>query len=285
MRQRLIQLCLINPIHVRNNDWIRRWNLMAVDPIQNWATRETKLIRISEGLSTKSIELRVREVDVATPAGEGLGRNWGYMDTANEFSTTLTTLALVDLKATEAAYANYFPEVIGYALKRFSGPSDGLISKTYRLTCQVFKDPTTPRETVELLKLALNLWTAVRLSTMPNFIVGEGALRASPNAFAGSPPCDGMVPAPRLLNAQLQLTLIHYIQETLRTNLMLGLQRRMHESKKRTWLVMYIVTFILLHNTTLLTAHEDNTVCRGRTNVSLLTISWSLDTSSRSVVS
>lgn len=69
-------------------------------------------------------------------------------------------------------------------------------------------------------------------------------------------PNHGKIPLPPVLGAQMDLILIHHIQTKLRRELLDKLQKMMSKNKQSTWLVTYLVIFILLHNTALITAHD-----------------------------
>jgi hypothetical protein len=63
---------------------------------------------------------------------------------------------------------------------------------------------------------------------------------------------------PPVLGAQLDLILIQHIQTRLRRELLDKLQKTILKNKHSTWFVTYLVTFILLHNSALITAHDAN---------------------------
>ncbi|PWI64144.1 hypothetical protein PCL_12096 [Purpureocillium lilacinum] len=251
MRHKLTQLRLIKPAYIRGDDRVTRSTSMAMDPIKAWATHHYKLVRISEGLSNKYMELGVRELTTATQGNDDC-RGPSVSIGVNEYSSNIRTYSLADPRAGEEAYADYIPKITGHALRRFSGPPKGLLHQTYRLACQVYQDPTTPAESAELLRVAFRLWTSVRLLAMPSFIIGEETLGLDYNLEEDS---RVITPVPADLGAQLELTLRHYIEGTLRKDLIGRLQSMMNKDRKGTWLVIYLVTFMLLHNTTLLIGH------------------------------
>jgi len=227
---------------------MRRWNHMVMTPIQTWRSDQIETIYVSEGLSNRYMAIDVREfVDTSHILYDGhpYSRSRGIT----------TTLAMADLKSGEEIYAGYIREVTGAALKHFKGPPNELVHRTYRLACEMYQDPTTPEESVELLKLTFKLWTAARLSTLPTFIVGHSALDMGYCTMPQSQMLAKSAPVPPFLGAQLKLTLLHHIQETIAPNLVAKLQSMMSRNNKHTWLALYLTTFMLLHNTTLLMAH------------------------------
>lgn len=253
-RHKLTQLQLIKLPYVRGDTWARRWKSMVMEPIKASPSPLYRLLRISEGLSNKFIELRVRESTIESQSDGDWERYFGSIG-VNESRSRTKGYTLIDPRAGEEAYANYVPKITGEALKRYAGPSQGLLHQTYRLACQVFQHPQTPVESAALLGVAFRLWTSVRLSTMPAYVVGKETLGLDRDIHEGF---TGMVSVPPDLGAQLELTLLHYIEGTLRKDLMNRLQSMMYRYKKRTWLVIYLVTFMLLHSTTLLVGHTTN---------------------------
>ncbi|PNY28529.1 Uncharacterized protein TCAP_01549 [Tolypocladium capitatum] len=251
LRYKITDIKLYHPGEIPGNEWTRRWNNNIVDPIHNWASTEIRVIRISEGLCNKYIELPVREF---TPQpGDKLDLTWDCGGTKRLIR--LPPYALVNLEDGIKAYGNYIPGVIGHALKKLSGPHDGLLYLTYRQACQVFKDPATPTKSLELLDAMFMLWMSTRLSTMPACIVGEETLGIDQYLLNDTQPDQRRIPLPPAVSAQLEFILIHSIQKRLRKDVLNRLQKMIYRGNRDTWLVTYLVTFILLHNAALLMAH------------------------------
>jgi hypothetical protein len=120
----------------------------------------------------------------------------------------------------------------------------------------MWKDPNTPAESFELLNWTLRLWIAVRLSTTSAFIAGKEKLGMSTDILDQTSPNPGKIPLPPVLGAQMDLILIQHIQTKLRHELLDNLQKVMLKNKPSSWLVTYLVTFILLHNVALITKHD-----------------------------
>lgn len=233
---------------------------MVVDPMRSSATTNYRLVRISEGLNQRYIELGVREYITPTQGNSDWERHSGSRG-VNDSSTRTRAYSLTDPISAEEAYASYIPKVTGHALKRFSGPRNGLLHQTYRVACQVCQDPATPVESAELLSIAFRLWTSVRLLTMPAFIVG---MKTPDLACDIQEVFTGMDSVPPNLGEQLKLTLLHYIERSLKNELIRRLQSLMYKDRKGMWLVIYLVTFMLLHSTTLLMGHgADDTIGPG----------------------
>lgn len=211
------------------------------------------MIRLSEGLSdSKFVEFRVRQF--LPQEGDKLERTWDHQGTKK--SVLIPPYALVDLEDGRKAYDLHIRDSMGDAFKQLLGRPNGLLYKTYLKAWQMYRDPSTPIECVEILSRTLRLWMSIRFSTRSGFIVGEETLGMPQNILDETNPNHGSIPLPPVLGAQLDLILIHHIQTKLRRELLDRLQKMIAKNKQNTWLVTYLVIFILLHNTALITAHD-----------------------------
>ncbi|KAF7553282.1 hypothetical protein G7046_g7146 [Stylonectria norvegica] len=233
-------------------EWTRRWNNNISDPIQNWASTEIKVIRISEGLSNRWVEVRVRRF--IPQDGDKLERTWDYK--GKKKSVAIPPYALVDLEDGKRAYSAHIHDSMGETFSKLLGPTEGLLYKTYQLAWNMLSNKSCSDECVDVLERTLKLWISIRMSTRSGFIVGKETLGMSHDVLDKTSPNHGRIPVPPVLGAQLDLILIHHIQTKLRRELLEKLQKMMQKSKQNTWLVTYLVTFILLHNTSLITAHD-----------------------------
>ncbi|KAM5355866.1 hypothetical protein ACJ41O_002512 [Fusarium nematophilum] len=252
LRYKITDIRLFKPGQVPGYEWTRRWNNNISDPIQHWASEELKTIYISEGLSAKCVKVEVRRF--IPQAGDKLVRTWDYRGTKK--SVSIPPYALVNLDEVKKAYLDHIRDSMQDAFGRLLGPRDGLLVKTYGRAWHIYRDPSTSPECLDLLHHTLMLWMSVRLTTRSSFIVGNETLGMSRNILDATSPNHGMIPLPPVLGAQLDLILIHHIQTRLRRELLDKLQKMMSKNKQSTWLVTYLVIFILLHNTALITAHD-----------------------------
>lgn len=233
---------LYNPDRLPTHEWKRRWDSYVTRPMGRWETVENKTIVLTHNISSKSIEILVRKY--ASPEKQ----RQDDQSTANfiPVKPILPSLFVVEnLEVTQSAYANYIPAIIGDVLKQYSGSSDGLLHKTYRQACELFMDPAIPAELLKLLELTLRSWTAIRLVQMPAIISAGQPLEARPK---NKTQANDLITMSTSLDAQLEFILIHYIQKTLRTDLLDRLHAVFQNNKRSSWFVLYIVTFILLHN-------------------------------------
>ncbi len=250
IRHKVSGIRLIEPDYIRGYNWTDRWNKIVTTPIQVWAAGETKPVSVSNGFGGEYFTIRVRQFTTERHALEPAS------DLVDANSAPLATdLALADLEAAETAYANYISRIMDEVLPHFSGPPSGLLHEAYRQACRMLEDPGAQQGLSEMLNATLRVWAAVRLLTTPLYIICEDTLEKENEHSSSdrSPPSVGMILAPPVLKEQLELVLIHHIQETLGKELLCGLQGLLYKNRKDTWLVMYLVTLILLQNTARLT--------------------------------
>jgi hypothetical protein len=223
-----------------------------VDNISNWASDEVKIIKVSEGYTSRSVELRVRRF--VPQDGDKLDRSW--VVNGEKRSVPIPPYAIVDLDAARKAYSEHIDRGIMECFKTVLEPHDNLLWKTYALAWRMCQDQDLPRDERDLLLLTLRLWVAIRLTTKSTVIVGEETLGMSPGIMDKTSPIHGCIPLPPVMGAQLDMILIHQIQSGLRRDLLDKLQKMIQTNKQKTWLTSYLTTFILLHNIALITSHD-----------------------------
>lgn len=253
LRYKITDIRLFKPGQVPGYEWTRRWTNNISDPIQSWATNEEpRVIYLSEGLSNKFVKVKVQRF--IPQAGDKLERTWDYKGVKK--SVTIPPYAMVNLEEVKKEYLSHIENSMQDAFNRLLGPREGLLFRTYLRAWKIFRDPSTSPECVDLIHHTLLLWMSIRLTTRSSFIVGEETLGMEENILDETNPNHGKIPLPPVLGAQMDLVLIHHIQTKLRRELLDKLQKMMSKNKQSTWLVTYLVIFILLHNTALITAHD-----------------------------
>jgi hypothetical protein len=243
---------MYKPGPVPGYEWTRRWNNNISDPIQRWASSEIKIIRLSEGYSRQFIELRVRRF--VPQDGDKLERTWDH--NGSKRSVSIPPFALVDLEEGRKAYTKYIRDSMVDTFPRILGPKDGLLYKTYLEAWRLCRDPSTSLEALQLLNWTFRLWMSIRLSTTSIFIVGDETLGMPSDILDETSPNHGKIPVPPVLGAQTDLILIHHVQTKLRRELLDKLQKMTLKNKQDTWLLTYLVTFMLLHNAAMIMAHD-----------------------------
>lgn len=247
-------------------EWTQRWTKGTSDPIQLWASSEIRTVYISVRYSKERLPLKVRRF--VPQEGDKLERTWAYRGTKK--SALIPPYALVDVEAGTSAYTTYIRESMKDIFQTMLGKEDDLLYKTYLLAYHMWQKEERTSEAFGLLNWTLRLWVAIRLSTTSAFIVGKETLDMPANILDESNPDHGKIPLPPVMGAQMDMILIHHIQNKLRHELLDNLQKVMLRNKPTSWLVTYLVSFILLHNIALITKHDASYANKHGMNVSFL---------------
>ncbi|OAA33000.1 hypothetical protein AAL_00465 [Moelleriella libera RCEF 2490] len=230
LRYKITEVRLFKSGQVPGFEWTNRWIDNISDNIGKWASDDVKTIQISKIGSSQHIELRVRRFEPFP--GDKVRRTWVHNGTQR--SVEVPPYALVNLDHAKQAYSRHIMAALAHVWR------NGRLSLEWK----------------SLLTASFKLWMAVRLSTTSDFIVGEEKLGMPDDILDETSPHVGKIPVPPVLGAQLDIVLIHHIQASLRRELLDRLQGMFMKSKPSTWLVTYLVTFMLLHNAALLIKHD-----------------------------
>ncbi|ROT40074.1 hypothetical protein SODALDRAFT_273925 [Sodiomyces alkalinus F11] len=256
LRVKLTDVRLFKPGQVHGYEWTQRWKDSIVDNIANWASPEEKWIKLSEGLTPTSVELRVRKF--IPQDGDRLERSWVHQGV--RCSVPIPPYAIIDLGEAQEAYSEYIRSAVGSmfvsVIDSVIGTERNLLWRTYHLAWMLSRHPNAEKDERELLRKALELWMAIRLTTRSTVIVGEETLGMDRNIMDKTSPQHGKIPLPPVMGAQIDMILITHIQSRLRREMLDMLQKMTQATKQKTWLTTYLVTFILLHNIALITDHD-----------------------------
>lgn len=253
LRYKITDVKLYKLGQVPGYEWTKRWSSTISDPIQEWASVETRIIQVSEGYSDQVLELCVRQF--VPQEGDKLERSWDYM--GERKAVKIPPFALVDLEGVKGPINKYMRLSMDQAFTKIVGQKrDGLLCRTYRQTVTHCGASSTPPESKELLMSTFRLWMAIRCSTRSYFIVGEDKLGMPEDILDMTSPDRGRIPMPPVLGAQLDMILIHQIQSQLRRQVLEKLEKMVSKKQLNTWMATYLVTFVLLHNISLITAHD-----------------------------
>ncbi|EGY21724.1 uncharacterized protein VDAG_03164 [Verticillium dahliae VdLs.17] len=257
LRAKLTDVKLFKPGQVHGYEWTQRWKDSIVDNIASWDSPDERKIQISEGLSNSPVELRVKRF--IPQQGDKLDRSWCAKD-GIKHSVTIPPYAIVDLDEAQRAYTMYIKNCIRNSfvlvLDRVLGAERNLLWGTYYLAWKLSDSQHLDKDETGLLNKVLELWMAVRLTTTSTVIVGNDTLGMPAKILNETSPQHGKIPLPPVMGAQIDLVLITHIQAKLRREMLDMLQKMTQANKQKTWLTTYLVTFILLHNTAMITEHD-----------------------------
>lgn len=253
LRLKITDVKLYKPGQVKGHEWTSRWQNAIVDDIGNWASPETKIIRVTEGYTGKTVELRVRKFH--PQAGDKLDRSW--VSKGVKKSVSIPPYAIVDMEEAKTAFDRYIRAGLSECLKKLLGPREELLWRTYIVALDMVANQAAEAAERKLLAKTFDLWMSIRLTTKSFEIVGDETLGMSKdiindpeNALCGK------VPLPPVMGAQIDSVLIHEVQAALRRETLEVLQQLTQEKRRKTWFTTYLATFILLHNIALITKHD-----------------------------
>ncbi|KAI0540779.1 hypothetical protein GGR58DRAFT_511497 [Xylaria digitata] len=253
LRYKITDVRLFKPGPVKGHEWTRRWVEGVPDDISHWASTETRKVRVTEGYTENAVELRVRQF--VPQDGDSLERSWVHDGVRKR--VMIPAYAIVNLEEAKSAYSSYISCSFVECCKKILIGKDKLLLATYGAALRVVaRDSTVGDKEKELLKKALQLWMAVRMTTKSTVIVGEETLGMTPDIMDETSPLRGKIPLPPVMGAQIELVLIHQIQSSLRREMLENLQTMTQANKQSTWFTTYLITFILLHNVALLCQHD-----------------------------
>lgn len=100
------------------------------------------------------------------------------------------------------------------------------------------------------------LWAAIRRTATTEHIVGEDTLDMVPYTLDRTCPFLGKVPLPPVLIQQLDIVLILGILNPLRREVLTDFQKIVVANKPKSWMTIYLITFMLLHSCATLSAEN-----------------------------
>lgn len=252
LRYKITDVRLFKPGNVKGHEWTRRWTEGIADDISNWASVEDKMVCVTEGYGSRPIKLRVRQF--IPQEGDKLERTWVYQGAKK--SVKIPSFAIVNLDEAKAIYTNFINEELTQCCRQVVDGKDKLISGTYGFAMKMMLDSSTDQKERDLLTKAFRLWMAIRMTTKSTLIVGDERLGMRPDIMDATSPIRGKIPLPPVMGAQIELVLIHQLQTKWRREMLDQLQNMTQANNHSTWLTIYLVTFILLHNVSLLCQHD-----------------------------
>ncbi|KAH6971213.1 hypothetical protein BKA56DRAFT_678331 [Ilyonectria sp. MPI-CAGE-AT-0026] len=105
-----------------------------------------------------------------------------------------------------------------------------------------------------LVQQALNLWAGCRMIERLWRVCGDETLGIEP-VWERSNPWHGIIPITPIMDHQLDRLITHTFLLPLKSKLLSDLHKMIYEGNKSSWFQIYLVVFILLHNTERLLAH------------------------------
>ncbi|KAK7907869.1 hypothetical protein PG985_015172 [Apiospora marii] len=252
LRYKITDVRLFKPGQIKGHEWTRRWQEGVADDISNWASFETRNVGVTEGYTHQPVVLRVRQF--VPQEGDSLERTWVYDGVRR--SVRIPAFAIVNLEEARNAYEDHLTRSVKDFCRSVVSSKHKLIWGTYAAALKAAMAEETDEKQKTLLRKALRLWMAIRMTTKSTYIVGQETLGMDRDIMDETSPLRGQIPLPPVMGAQIELILIHQIQNKLRREMLDELQGILQANNHITWFTAYLVTFIFLHNVSLLCQHD-----------------------------
>ncbi|KFY68998.1 hypothetical protein V496_00621 [Pseudogymnoascus sp. VKM F-4515 (FW-2607)] len=234
-------------------EWSKRWSNRTLKGMDTWASHNTIIIEVSEGYTSTSLKLVVREFKPVK--GDIIERSW-VGNGIEKKSVTIPSYAIQDLTAAKNAYGQYIDMGGAEFFKGALNPGDEFLWMTYNMAIVTSDDKNVPDSERKLLKMLLRLWVAIRLNTKSTNIVGPERLGMPDDILDATHPTPGRFPIPPVMGNQIELILSLGFQDPLRAKILVALQELICSNKPGCWFTIYLCTFILLHNCSMITKHD-----------------------------
>lgn len=201
-----------------------------------------------------------------------LDRFWFTSDSVKK-SVPVPAYAIVNVDAAQKEYYEYINQGGAEFFSGWLKNKDELLVRTYSTALAAANSPDTVSnltfnmsfiltslwqsgQEAQLLKMVLRLWVAIRITTRSIRICGGETLGMTRDIFDETSPLHGEIPVPPVMGAQIELILIQRIQIPLRKKVLEMLQALIVANKPSTWFTIYLCTFILLHNCSMITKYD-----------------------------
>ncbi|KUJ10821.1 uncharacterized protein LY89DRAFT_596060 [Mollisia scopiformis] len=232
--------------------WTTRWATMDVKEIDVWASSEVRTLVLTQDIGSAKDVLTVRMI-VPLP-GDSLTRTWMSKSTGERFHHQTAPWAIMNMTRTAHEPSVNIDNYIEDFINHFVNPNDKLLVDTYLMAFRLSTSSKVEEERV-LLRNVLRLWVAARRGTKPQRVIGEEKLGMLPQTLDRNRYDYGEVPVPPVISAQLSLLREALIIRPWTQEVRSQLEALVAKKKPESWLTVYLVMFILLHNCSLLTAY------------------------------
>ncbi|KAL2075043.1 hypothetical protein VTL71DRAFT_8823 [Oculimacula yallundae] len=231
--------------------WSKRWESGKMDDISTWEDSEVRIIHVTQDYSPNPIVLRVRRF--VPMEGDKLWRTWKHAGINK--SVELPPYAIENLKDAERTYKDYITSEGAHFFQSTLDKEDPLVWETYSMAIKASKSHMSEPERI-LLNMVLRLWVTVRMLCRSERIKGIDRLGIRNDLVDRTSPMHGKTPIPPVMGAQIELVLIQGIMNPLRLMILEQLQKLILAHKPQNWFCIYLCTFILLHNASLITKQD-----------------------------
>lgn len=220
-----------------------RWPVMKLKDISKWASTEVRNIQIQSDVSPVPLQLSVKKF-VPMPR-DSLHRSW--MDGKIKKFKETTPYAIANMGAAAEEMNHYINANVFKSMGFFLKGRDELIVKTYSFAQQYLRRAPSEDER-NLMANFFRLWFAIRRTATVEHIIGDDKLDMSPELADQSYPLFEKVPLTPVMIQQLDMILTLKTLIPLRKKVLEDFQKLVLSNKPRSWLTMYLITFMFLHS-------------------------------------
>lgn len=249
----------------------KRWQTMDLVDIEDWASTETRKIRLSQINLDAPYEVEVRKF--VPVEGDMVEEKW--ISNGVVKAHRIPCYALADMKESAVVLQAFIQQSIGAYITGTVGQSDELIWQTYvfafrhlckakvclghfviyfRATSDHPVSTKTPRER-DLVLNAFRFWVACCKTSHPEHIIGEDKLGADVVDDPGSM-FHNCVPMPVIMTAQMECIIYSRVLRPVHRKLLADLNDLVKENKRQYWLTIYLTMFILLHSCSMISRRD-----------------------------
>ncbi|KFY44455.1 hypothetical protein V495_03444 [Pseudogymnoascus sp. VKM F-4514 (FW-929)] len=253
IRYRITDVRLYKTGQVPGLEWSQRWANRTLKEMSTWENSDTVTIQVSEGYTSTPLKLVVAKFKPLK--GDVLERSW-VTNSGVKKRVAIPAYAVKDLSAARDAYKNYINQGGAEFFQGALNPKDRFLWMTYNMAITTSNSEDLPTPERKLLRMVLQLWIAIRLNTKSTNIVGPETLGMPSDIFDTTHPTPGRIPTPPVMGNQIELILSRDIQDPLRADILDALQKMIYSNKPKCWFTIYLCTFILLHNCSMITKHD-----------------------------
>ncbi|KAH7348510.1 hypothetical protein BKA65DRAFT_500745 [Rhexocercosporidium sp. MPI-PUGE-AT-0058] len=227
-----------------------RWPKMKLEDITEWSSPEIKNIKVQSDVCDTPLELNVRKF-IPIPQ-DSLRRSW--MDGKKKKFKETTPYAIVNMNAAVKVMEDYINKHIFECVAYWLRDKDEWVQETYRFARKYLL--IAPSDEAHLLGDTFRLWFAIRRNATTEWIVGGDSLDMVPETKDRSYPLFGKIPLPPVMIQQLDMILNLRFLEPLRRKFLDDLQRIVMRNNPKSWMTIYLITFIACHSFAAVTAEN-----------------------------
>lgn len=251
MRYKLTECTLYRTGKAPGMEFTFRWPVMKLRDISDWAAPEIRTIKVMSDVCSIPLELSVRKF-VPIPQ-DRLMKSW--VDGKITKYKETTPYAIVNMSVAAKDMHEYINNHVFKAMEYWLNGKDAWVQETFNFARKYMT--YAPPEEGAVLADFFRLWFAVRRTATTEYIDGDDTLDMEP-VTDRSYPLFGKVPLPPVMIQQLDMVLTIGFLQPLRKKVLENFQKIVLNNKPKSWMTIYLITFMSLYSCARLTAENYN---------------------------